>query len=409
MTKARPKKKQKIRLDLGPGPKTLVGFIPIDINMADGADAFDTLQYPDGSVHEIHSSHLIEHCSHPKVDKVLRDWVRVLRPGGRMRLATVDFAKLAEMYCKGKPAPYEAYVMGAHIGPYDCHGSIWNERKLRVAMRHAGLIDITRWKGHEGSCAEYDFSLNLEGYKMRDDVAIACAKPAKVAAVISVPRLGFNDHWGCCWDALKPLGISMHRVIGAFWGQCLEQAWDEVLKTNPDFIMCLDYDTVFKKADAEELIYQMRTHTEIDALAPMHAGRGYELPLFTVRGKGRKGKDGKNISRLSSDKFADDLLPGLGSAHFGMTVLRASSLRSCPPPWLVGTPNKDGRWAEGKTDPDIAFWMNWTKAGKTIYLANRVVLGHLELMVKWPGKDLHVIHQDVREWNLNGKPKEAWS
>ena len=404
--KARPKKKRpaKIRLDLGCGPRVLDGFIPIDLNMKDGVDAFDTLQYPDGSVCEIHASHVIEHCSHPKVGKVLQDWVRVLRPGGRMRLAVPDFAKLVERYHSGHKGPYEAWIMGAHETGFDCHGAIFNEPKLRQMMREAGLIDITRFKAVEGSCAEYEFSLNLVGYKMRTEVALACTKPAKVDAVISVPRLGFNDAWGCINEVFGSLDITMRKITGAYWDQCLEEVWDEVLQGDADFLVCVDYDSIFMRQDVEELIYQMRTHPEIDAIAAMQAGRGYELPLFTVRGKGRKGK---NVCRLSSDKFADDLLK-IGTAHFGLTIIRASSLRSCPPPWIVGIPNKDGRWAKGKTDPDIAFWMNWLNAGKTVYMANRVVAGHLELMIKWPGKDLKVIDQDVRDWRKKGKPKEAW-
>jgi hypothetical protein len=47
-------------------------------------------------------------------------------------------------------------------------------------------------------------------------------------------------------------------------------------------------------------------------------------------------------------------------------------------------------------------------AGNSLYIANRVPIGHLELMIKWPGKDLRAIYQPIGEFRAGGISKDAW-
>jgi hypothetical protein len=79
-----------------------------------------------------------------------------------------------------------------------------------------------------------------------------------------------------------------------------------------------------------------------------------------------------------------------------------------PKPWFWSKPAPDGSWGDGHVDEDIYFWRQWAAAGKTLFNANRVVVGHCELMVKWPGRDLGVIHQRVAEFWNDGPPKDIW-
>ncbi len=44
------------------------------------------LAYKDESVDEIYASHVLEHFPYNKTQEVLNDWVRVLKPGGRIRI-----------------------------------------------------------------------------------------------------------------------------------------------------------------------------------------------------------------------------------------------------------------------------------------------------------------------------------
>lgn len=399
---AKPKQPKPIKLDLGCGKTYMDGYTPVDIQMDGAVDVFETLQYPDGLVSEIRASHILEHCSWRRVPTVLADWVRVLKPGGWMKIAVPNFDTIARDYVKGIERPYDAYLVGGHTFPNDCHGSIYTNSRLRKLMRNAGLIDITEWPSDNDDCSSLDISLNLKGRKMPSAVAIAVTKPIKVGCVISVPRLGFNDHWGCMFKALGKLGIKIHKTSGAYWEQHLERGLIAALENDEDLILTTDYDTIFSQADVEQLIYLMRTHAKIDAVSSVQFGRSIQAPLFTA-----KKPNGKPRGEISSADLSDDLFQ-VPTAHFGLTMLRATSLKDFPHPWLHARPNDEGRWEEGKVDADISFWQKWEATGRTLFLAPRVSVGHLEVMIKWAGPDMKVVLQDVRDYLEHDKPRGVW-
>lgn len=53
------------------------------------------LPYPDGSFEGVYSSHMLEHLYFDQAQAVLREFRRVLRPGGIVRLALPDATRLA--------------------------------------------------------------------------------------------------------------------------------------------------------------------------------------------------------------------------------------------------------------------------------------------------------------------------
>ncbi|MHC4464313.1 MAG: class I SAM-dependent methyltransferase, partial [Planctomycetota bacterium] len=91
-------------------------------------------------------------------------------------------------------------------------------------------------------------------------------RKSKVAAVMSVPRLGFQDNWLSIFETLVPLKIPMLKVQGVFWGQCLERGLMIKMDEGADFLLTIDYDTMFKKEDLQELIALMEEHPEADAI-----------------------------------------------------------------------------------------------------------------------------------------------
>lgn len=82
-----------VRLNLGCGNRHIPGFVNVDLagnwckKPPDLAhDITQPLPYADGSVDEIHAYHVFEHFYRYDADAILDDWVRVLRPGGRLVL-----------------------------------------------------------------------------------------------------------------------------------------------------------------------------------------------------------------------------------------------------------------------------------------------------------------------------------
>ena len=227
-------------------------------------------------------------------------------------------------------------------------------------------------------------------------------KALKVAAVMSVPRLGFQDNSFCVIEGLVPLKIPIIKTSGAYWGQCLERGIQQRIDEGFDAVLTLDYDTIFTKEDVETLMRLMAEHPEADAIVAMQAGRGDMGALMTL-----KTKSGQVRSVISSEEFTMDVKK-IATGHFGLTLLRTESLMRLPQPWFWAQPDANNQWGPGKVDDDIYFWKQMEKHGMTVYTANRVVLGHLQLMVKWLGKDLESVFQTTSDFRDNGKPKNIW-
>jgi hypothetical protein len=387
-----------MRLDLGAGAVSPPGFTPM--GNAHGTPVFPLAAVADASCDVVRASHVLEHFPFREVPAVLAEWVRVLKPGGVLRIAVPDFAKVAESYLAGANQPTEAFLMGGQVDDADFHKALFDVETLKRALAQAGLMLIRQWRSDLDDCASLPISLNLEGTKPH--------LPAiSVSAVMSVPRLGFMDNMFAAIEALPALKVGLRRVTGAYWGQCLERAMEEAIRDDaPDAVLTLDYDSVFTKRDVAMLMQLMCCHPEADAIAAVQAGRGtMNGRLFTIRGE-----SGSNVTAVPSDIFADDLAP-VSTAHFGLTLIRTEKLKAMAKPWFIDVPAPDGSWNEGRTDADVAFWRSWEAAGNSLHLANRVPIGHLEMMVLWPaalGDDTAPLPQPVADWRATGKPDGAW-
>lgn len=387
--------KFEIKLDLGAGNVSPEGFTPL--GNVNGQPIYP-LPHADGSVSVIRASHVLEHFPHGQLPAVIKEWVRALKPGGVLRIAVPDFKVIAENYLSGKAQPTEAYLMGGQVDGADFHKALFDREQLRALLAGAGLILLRPWVSEIEDCASYPISLNIEGTK-------PFVSELKVSAAMSVPRLGFMDNFSCCIDALVPLGIHLRRQGGAFWGQALTNCLEIILdQDRPDAILTLDYDTVFTKGHVAHLLQLMMAHPEADAIVALQSSRHLPTALFTKRDD-----DGAMMGRINTTEMQPDLMK-ISSAHFGLTLIRADKLRDLPKPWFHSTPSPVGDWHEGHIDEDIAFWQAWEKAGNTLYLANRVAVGHIEVMSRWPGKDLQAIYQPMGEFNKTGKaPDGTWA
>src|SRR5688572_6478135 len=73
-----------LRLNIGCSDKLQPGETGVDRTL--GSEAYP-LDYPDNAADSIYASHVLEHFPHEKVGDVLTDWVRVLKPGGTIKIA----------------------------------------------------------------------------------------------------------------------------------------------------------------------------------------------------------------------------------------------------------------------------------------------------------------------------------
>ena len=237
-----------------------------------------------------------------------------------------------------------------------------------------------------------------------DDIGTKQAgTPLKVAAVMSVPRLGFSDNMSCTILAMNDLKIPLINVQGAFWGQCLERGIQKVIDEGADIILTIDYDTMYSKQDVDEIIRLMHEHPEASAIVPVQIGRPTKKILASM-----KTKTGQLRELVPMTELRDADVMKIATGHFALTALRAKDLMDLPHPWLHDQPNLDSQWGPGRIDADIWFWKLMERENKTVLLANRVVVGHLELLCTWPDKNLEPIHQMPGDFHNDGKPKNCW-
>jgi hypothetical protein len=378
----------KIRLNIGAGESNLPGFIPIDHKL--GHDALK-LDYADGSVDEVYSSHCLEHIHHSHAYEAVKEWTRVLKPGGRIRIAVPDVRKvLRDFSADDMPtALLSAWLHGSHDVDTDRHQAEFDEQSLSSLLRLCGIETIEKWAPEYEDCSRLPMSLNLGGYKR---VVKIKHKPV-VAMVLSTPRVGFVDFYSRLVEVARQLGWPFYQWGSTEWGKGLTCAIQNAIKDcNPDYIMCLDYDSVFDPKDCLDLLKLMQENPEYGALYPVEAHRHGDLPL---------GMNVINVFDYTTE------ITRVASGHFGCTMIRREVFETLPQPWFMSFPNvHTGEWSENSLDADIAFWVACTLHGWHTGQANNVQIGHMELCVKWV-KPTGIMWQPIQNYRKNGKPPNA--
>lgn len=383
-----------IKLNLGAGATEIDGYTPRDANRG---DTIHPLPDTDGSIDEIRASHVLEHFPHADVPNVLADWVRVLKPGGTLKIAVPDFGVLAEQYRAGADLPIQSYIMGGQVDANDYHGALFDETSLRNLLQACGLISIRRWTSELQDCAALPISLNLAATKPP-------ASWPTVSAVISMPRLGFNDFWACAYQELGALQIPLRKVTGAYWDRDLTKGIEGAIEdTDPEWILTCDYDTVFTRHQVRDLLSLAARYPHADAIAPLQTARHHDAPMFTARLP-----DGQLLQQIDRGDLVRGEILKAESAHFGLTLLRASKVKALPRPWFERRFDSRGGYGDEGCDPDVAFWRKWKEAGNTLYVALRVPVGHCELMVRWPDINLEADFQRPSDFWKDGPPTTLW-
>lgn len=377
-----------VKLNLGAGDSALPGFVPLDIKSGVDVRALPE-STPDGvgltNVAEIRASHVIEHLNYRDAKEALAHWAERLRPGGVLRAAVPDADKILAAKRTGDPRWY-FYLFGGQTDEHDQHLSGWSEDMLSAAMSEAGLVDIQPWSDDMHDMASHSVSLRLEGRKPAEDVQAASQQAIKIAACMSIPRFGPLTARGVIEAALHPFGIPLHTYQGVFWGQCMQRAFEQYLDDGVDWILTLDFDSLVTKHDIDRLFGIFGSRTDIDALAPLQCRRGKPFPLATAEGKASLALSNTEPVRITT-------------AHFGCTLIRVDALRDVPKPWFKSQPDDDGGWGDGRMDDDIWFWHQWREAGRTLYLAPSVPIGHLEEMAAvFDPETLEPRHVYVGDW-----------
>jgi SAM-dependent methyltransferase len=377
-----------VRLNVGSGDIQIPGYTNVDIKS--GIDA-RKLPYADGSVDEVYASHLLEHFDYNgEVPAVLREWVRVLRPGGLLRISVPD----VEVYCKERNATnsfiYDRIFLGGHSDANDRHGSVFDEKKLRQILGMAGVGDVARFESFAKDCSSLPISLNMEGRKRWHRKLAA----PRVALILSQPRFTFTGHENALVKMAQRLRFfGPEYSKGAFWDRDMTIATQGAIgHYNPDILLYSDYDSIFDVSDAQLLIATLNANPTLAAVGVVQMERHGDKPLVFDDQADYSG-------HLSHVRFQ----------HFGLTAIRADVFKELPLPWFWSIPGSDGGWTTwNRSDADITFWRLLREYGFEVAQRNDIVIGHIINAVKWPSdRGKGVILQPEEMYHLYGKPPNA--
>jgi len=110
-------------------------------------------QFSDNTFAEIYASHVVEHLDYvDELTDTLKEWNRVLVPGGRVFISVPDLDVLAELFLsKSRLTADERFfvmrmIFGGHVDEYDYHIVGLNEEFLSHFLGNSGFMNIKRVK-----------------------------------------------------------------------------------------------------------------------------------------------------------------------------------------------------------------------------------------------------------------------
>ena len=169
-------------LHIGCGSNILPApFENLDARDFEGVDhislAENLKQFEDNTFDMKDGSHVLEHYARNDVEAVLKEWVRVVKVDGIVRVSTPSFKSAIQIYEQtGKLEYILGPVIGGQTYDFEFHYCLFDERTLTALMKKCGLTAIHPWLYTRTEHSDYwDFSqavtsgiqisLNLEGRK----------------------------------------------------------------------------------------------------------------------------------------------------------------------------------------------------------------------------------------------------
>lgn len=383
-----------MRINVGSGNCPIEGYVNLD--RKSGGEAFplsqNSIVFDTCVADEIRASHVLEHFCHTQTRDVLREWIRVLKPGGVLKVAVPDLAYAVNNL--GKHEHAENWILGGHMDGNDFHGAVFTLDKIETLFEELGLREVGFWRSDARDCSSLPVSINVQGIKNENHCDVP--KPVirskrKIIGVMSLPRLKFSAAGACIDQAFGEFGIEFRSRTGALWEQHFQNLIEDCIQEGYDDIIALDYDSIFSVDQFHYMLNRFAQNPQIDALSCIQPRRLDCVAMLSGPNATETIEGDLKCVTIKSSKIPNVTAK---TAHFGLTFLRAEKIKAMPMPWFLSQPGKNGSWREedGKVDADIYFWKKWEECGNNLYLLPEIRIGHLQEVVSQIGKDGNVFH-----------------
>lgn len=177
------------KLHIG-GQVKAVGWEVLDANpgpcVDHVADASNLSRFQDNSFEQIYASHVVEHFDYQgQLLETLKEWYRVMSPGGTLFVSVPDLDTLARLFVdRSRLSPDDRFlvmrmIFGGHIDKHDYHLVGLNEEFLTGYLHAGGFRGISRVTSfglfQDTSCLELKnipISLNMIATKERRPLSV---------------------------------------------------------------------------------------------------------------------------------------------------------------------------------------------------------------------------------------------
>jgi predicted SAM-dependent methyltransferase len=157
------------RLQLGTGSNPYADWLNTDVvdfrrrNEVVYLDARESFPLPDNAFDTVFSEHMIEHLTYEDGLQCLQECYRVLRPGGRVRIATPSLRRIASLYTQDlsdlqqrylawatdvfidhADVPLPGFVLNNMLRNFG-HQFVYDEETLHHVLATTGFVAITEW------------------------------------------------------------------------------------------------------------------------------------------------------------------------------------------------------------------------------------------------------------------------
>jgi predicted SAM-dependent methyltransferase len=139
-------------------------------------DLAHSLPFEDASVDVVYSSHFVEHLFRDEAAVLMRESLRILKPGGLVRVCVPDLAYAVERYRQGHVREMlEQYFFVEDRSSYLArHKYMYDFDLLRAALEAAGFTGVRRCGYREGRAPD----LSLLDNRPEETLFVEAEKPA---------------------------------------------------------------------------------------------------------------------------------------------------------------------------------------------------------------------------------------
>jgi SAM-dependent methyltransferase len=141
------------KLEIGSGSRPRDGYIHHDIRQLDGIDVVcDARKFPEelyGSFDEVYASHVLEHFNRFEVKAVLQEWIKLLRPDGKIDIVVPDVREICRQFVEGFiDIEFFDYLMfGGNDYEYNVHKYGFDATHLEKTLNSLGMEIVSSIEG----------------------------------------------------------------------------------------------------------------------------------------------------------------------------------------------------------------------------------------------------------------------